>query len=467
MIKQLQGFFLLLLVQNAGLAASGNLFQVTSSGTALTSAVSITLCLNINGNSPLSCQNYSVQNTNLTIRTTIPNRTYQYVGLKVNTPNYTFAPGTANALGFIALGTVSATQAASGTMTSTLAATMPFYIYVGSSNANKVFTYGLNSSGQLQNLSIPGVSTATNPQYINVTPNQKYAYVPCFDGGAISMYSINQSSGVLTPLSPSSTSITGPHNVAITPTGSYAYAPSFGSGGTTFMYSITQSTGQLAPLSPSTITAQNAAQYAVVNPAGTYAYVVNVAANTVSMYSINQSTGRLTALSPSTVSTGTNPVFIVIHPTGTYAYIVNSSTSSGGNSVSMYSINQSTGQLTALSPATIATGSQPYSIAMNAAGTFAYVTNRISNTVSMYSINQSTGQLTALSPASIAAGSVPTNIVISSSNYAYVANAGGSSNSTISMYSINQNTGQLTALSPATFTIEGRSAYGLAIINKS
>lgn len=465
MIKQLLGFFFVLLVQNQGLAASGNLFQVTSSGTALTDSVSITLCLNINGNSPLSCQNYSVQNTNLTIRTTIPNRTYQYVGLKVNTPNYVFAPGTANSLGFIPLGTISATQSVSGTMTSTLTPTISFYIFVGSgSPTSKVFTYGLNSVGQIVNLSIPSASAALNPAYISITPNQNYAYVPGYDGGAISMYSINQSSGVLTPLSPSSTAISGPHNVAITPTGGYAYAPS---GNDVVMYSIGQSTGLLTALSPATVSAGTSAQYAVVNPAGTYAYVANVLSNNVSMYSINQSTGQLTALSPSTIAAGRNPVFIAINPAGTYAYVVNSSTASGGNSISMYSINQSTGQLTALSPSTITSvGTQPYAIAINSAGTFAYVTNRTSNNVSMYSINQSTGQLTALSPSTITAGTVPTNIVINGT-YAYVANGGGSTG-TISMYRINQSTGQLTALSPATFTTTGAgSLFGLAIINKS
>jgi 6-phosphogluconolactonase (cycloisomerase 2 family) len=67
----------------------------------------------------------------------------------------------------------------------------------------------------------------------------------------------------------------------------------------------------------------------------------------------------------------------------------------------MYAINASTGVLTALSTPTISTGNRPIDLAINPAGTFAYVTNETSNTVSMYAINASTGVLTALSTPTI------------------------------------------------------------------
>ena len=79
----------------------------------------------------------------------------------------------------------------------------------------------------------------------------------------------------------------------------------------------------------------------------------------------------------------------------------------------MYSIGTN-GMLTALSTPTVATGNRPTSIAINAAGTFAYVTNEISNTVSMYAVDVSTGILTPLSTPTVStgAGSNPSKIVV-------------------------------------------------------
>ena len=61
-------------------------------------------------------------------------------------------------------------------------------------------------------------------------------------------------------------------------------------------------------------------------------------------------------------------------------------TNYGGKTVSMYAINATTGVLTALTTPTIATQSGPAQIAVNPAGTFAYVANSGSNTVSMLSL---------------------------------------------------------------------------------
>jgi hypothetical protein len=49
----------------------------------------ITLCLN--GKGALSCQNFTVSALNLRIYTTIPNHTYSFAGIKINSPGYTLA----------------------------------------------------------------------------------------------------------------------------------------------------------------------------------------------------------------------------------------------------------------------------------------------------------------------------------------------------------------------------------------
>jgi YVTN family beta-propeller protein len=81
---------------------------------------------------------------------------------------------------------------------------------------------------------------------------------------------------------------------------------------------------------------------------------------------------------------------IAIHPSGKFAYVTNS----GSNSVSMYTINATTGDLTPIG--TIATEQSPTSIAIHPSGKFAYVTNSGSNSVSMYSVDGSTGTLSLI-----------------------------------------------------------------------
>jgi uncharacterized repeat protein (TIGR03803 family) len=105
------GFFLLLTMS---IAYAGNLFNITYSGITLPKPISITLCLNINGNTPLSCQNYISTQSNLSITTAAPNHTYQYAGIKVNTPGYTYSPIHGEHLNYAFLGIVSDTQTVTG-----------------------------------------------------------------------------------------------------------------------------------------------------------------------------------------------------------------------------------------------------------------------------------------------------------------------------------------------------------------
>ena len=76
----------------------------------------------------------------------------------------------------------------------------------------------------------------------------------------------------------------------------------------------------------------------------------------------------------------------------------------------MYAINSTTGILTALTTPTVATETLPVSIAVNHAGTFAYVANNDSNTLSMYTINATTGILTPLATPTVATGTDPTSV---------------------------------------------------------
>lgn len=68
-------------------AGSGLLFNVLATGTPAT--VGISLCLD--GRIPLTCEDHTIQNLNLLIKTLIPNQVYPFAGIKVNNAGYVLA----------------------------------------------------------------------------------------------------------------------------------------------------------------------------------------------------------------------------------------------------------------------------------------------------------------------------------------------------------------------------------------
>src|SRR6478672_590086 len=76
------------------------------------------------------------------------------------------------------------------------------------------------------------------------------------------------------------------------------------------------------------------------------------------------------------------------------AYVANESSAN----VSQYAI-ATAGELSALSPATVAAGSNPDGVAVSPDGKSAYVTNAVSKSVFQYDVNALTGALSPKTPA--------------------------------------------------------------------
>jgi hypothetical protein len=83
-------------IQGTANAGTGNLFNVTATGTL--GNINMTLCLD--ATSQLSCQNYTASASDLSITTTIPNHTYPNAGIKVTTPGYALSGCTTLSNGF-------------------------------------------------------------------------------------------------------------------------------------------------------------------------------------------------------------------------------------------------------------------------------------------------------------------------------------------------------------------------------
>lgn len=225
--------------------------------------------------------------------------------------------------------------------------------------------------------------------------------------------------------------------------GNYAFA-----GVVNGSYTITPSkAGYTFTPSTSSITVNNAAVTVPEITAGIYvppqfAYVANSHSGTISVYTINQTTGALT--SGFAVAAGTYPRSIAVDPSRKFAYVANEGSGGGYGTISVYTIDQTTGALTPGTALTIYSGPDtiqaPQSIVVHPSGKFAYTANGNLGTVTAYSINQTTGDLTP--GTAVAAGAAPYSVAVSpSGKFAYATNSGSNN---ISVYIIEQTTGALT-----------------------
>jgi 6-phosphogluconolactonase (cycloisomerase 2 family) len=303
------------------------------------------------------------------------------------------------------------------------------YAYVANYGSANVSEYTIGTGGQLTPVGAGTVATGRQPNGVTIDPADKHAYVANLQDSTVSQFSIGND-GVLNPLTPATvstlpttTGVTNPSAIAIDPTGKYAYATNFGddipappAGASTITQFTVNGDGTLTLNSTPTAVSgsgPNAIVFVVISGAE-YAYVVNVGDGTVSQYSIG-STGVLTALSPATVTSGTGvattkPFGLAVNPAGTYLYVANA----GENTISQFSISQTTGALTQIGTP-VTSGNGVSSVTVDATGKYVYGTNRSTNTISQFAIS-GTGTLTLLatpvtsgttstsSPTSIATG---------------------------------------------------------------
>lgn len=203
-----------------------------------------------------------------------------------------------------------------------------------------------------------------------------------------------------------------------------------------------------------TVDGANVTDVAVVC-VGRFAYAANAGDNTISVYSIDSTTGALTAVG-APVPTGTSPYAIAARPDGKYVYVVNEIS----NNISVYAVNTTSGALTAIPDSPFAAGMDPHSLTFDPPGAYLYVANKGSDNLSAYAVDAGTGALAPLSTATYATGTGPSAVVDSNGEsvsseggFVYVANSGGSNN--ISVFAITAGTGALTPVVGSPFAAGG------------
>jgi 6-phosphogluconolactonase (cycloisomerase 2 family) len=322
--------------------------------------------------------------------------------------------------------------------------TLPRFAYVPNEGENTVSIYTANVvTGQLR---CNGYVLAGNsPTSVAVTPSGKFAYVVNNGDSTVSGFAINSSNGALTPVtgSPVATGAD-PVSVAVTPSGKFAYVTNSGAD-TVSGYAIDSATGALTALTSSPFATDETPNAVMVDLTGQFVYVTNSFSHDVSAYTIDTSTGALTAISGSPFATGgLGPRSIAVDPSDAFLYVASGDNSVGQDLgvVSAYTINSTTGALTAIAGSPFASGgTSPFGVTVDPTGRFLYVANNNSNNVSAFTINSTTGALTAIAGSPVPTDSGPISVTVDpTGQFLEVANNGYDN---ITEYAINTSTGGL------------------------
>ena len=181
-----------------------------------------------------------------------------------------------------------------------------------------------------------------------------------------------------------------------------------------------------------------------------FVYVSNSGDKTISGFSIDGTTGALTALvgSPFALPDANGQDQIATSPDGKFLFAAGTS-----GSVYSFSINSASGALTSVAGSPFTVGAPVYCVAVDPFDRFVYAHGTDGN-IYGFSLNQTTGALTAISGSPWASGRNPDKyggvIVHPSGLFLYAANP---DDNTLTGFAINQSTGALTNTGGSPFDV--------------
>ena len=222
-------------------------------------------------------------------------------------------------------------------------------------------------------------------------------------------------------------------NLTVAADGNFTFATPVASGANYAVSVSTQPTGQTCTVASGSGTVGSAAITGVNvscrAQVGKFLYVSNTTTNNIYSYSINPSTGALTALG-TPVATGVAPTGVTVVSSEKFLYTTNIGASSNPPTVSAYSINGATGALTQLAgspyPLSVSAppGNGPSTLApliVDTATTFGYVNNFNDGKIYGAHIDSATGTLTEIAglPRSLG-GALGYGVLDASGKYLYM-----------------------------------------------
>jgi 6-phosphogluconolactonase len=280
------------------------------------------------------------------------------------------------------------------------------------------------------------------------TTTSRFLYAATASSSQILAYREDPNSGVLTALT-GSPYAAGPavEAVAIHPSKKFLYAANSGESDVSLF--TLDNNGVPTEVTPRTVVGTTPTLM-TMDSAGTFLFVANSGSNNISVFSIDASSGALTAVAGSPFSIGIFPLNMMLSPSGGVLYVTGAGQSSGGQSSGVVeAFTVSSGVLTVLKSSPYLTGSSPYGLTIDHAGTYLYTANTLDNSISEFAI-QSDGSLKQFSSSPVGQTyAAPRALMVDNSGkYLYVADLGSSN---LGAYGIGSD-GSLTLLTNSPFT---------------
>lgn len=348
------------------------------------------------------------------------------------------------------------------------------FVYVANAGGSPATVSALvsnSSTGALTSTAGSPFAAGSGSFAVTADPGGNFLYVANYFSGDISVFTISQTAGTLAALSaPAFPAELGVDAIAVDPTGKFLYAVSERSDNL-FSFSI-HGTGALGSLSGSPLSidpAETASSAIAIDPSGKFLFTATQDSLTAGLYVFtrNVTTGALSPLGvPLAIDHGAHA--ITTDPAGKFVMVVSSGSSTLFGTISVFSLNTTSGSLTPVAGSPFHTGVDPSSVTVDPTGKFVYVANTSDATVSAFTLNSTSGVLTAVANSpfpSGGGGSVngPTGIVADASGqYVYVCNASND----ISVFQVNAQTGALSALTNSPFAAGGNGPTGIAVVQK-
>jgi 6-phosphogluconolactonase len=286
-----------------------------------------------------------------------------------------------------------------------------------------------------------------------------YAAIP--NANQIAAFREDPYSGVLTQLSGSPYTVgDGVRSVALHPSGKFLYASNPGQDENDVSLFDINSDGTLTEVFPRTAVG-TAPQQLLVDSAGAYLYVANSLSNNISAFSIDSSSGALTAVTGSPFGTNLSLSDMVLAPSGNFLYISAANQPTGV--IAVFSLTSGVISSSALS-LTFTADNSPTGLVIDPTGTYLYAANGgVGNSISIYSIGSNGGLTSAPGSPLADASQHPVALTMDpKGQFLYVANQGSSgsgsgstaSGSNIGTYSITSGTGFPAAVQDSPFASE-------------
>jgi 6-phosphogluconolactonase (cycloisomerase 2 family) len=320
---------------------------------------------------------------------------------------------------------------------------------------------------------VSDATTGAAPYSVAFSPNGKLLATVNYIDSSVSVFTVDQATGQVTPVvqnvAANADTDTGPFSVAFSPNSGLLATANFRSNDVS-IFTVDPNTGQLTPVTQTV--AGNADTplgpfTATFSPNGDELATANWRSNSVSIFTVDPSTGQLTPVVQSVAAnadTGANPAAVAFSPSGDLLATANG----GSSTVSMFAIDPASGQLTPVTqsaPADSDTGTTPYSIAFSPDGGLLATANYNADTVSVFTVDPTSGALTPVTqsaPANADTGAGPAAIAFSS-NWDLLATSNYNAD-TVSLFTIDPTSGQLTPVTetPASSLDTGVAPVSLA-----